>query len=337
MSLSPIGRAIDAVNAVDTAAELVSAMAAGRAAVAAVASAPVLTLAGAWSALARQATARAVDLVGAPKGGWSWHISGSLGRGEGLPGADVESLVVIEEGTDHATALSRAADVHALLDACGLPGDANGAVAHRSRFCRTHASWRDGLARWTHDPYADRGVVMLGIVLDSVAVPVGDRALCEAAGAAVRTTPGVLAAMLRETLAAAEPLPSGLRVLGRRDDRADLKRSVVNPIVKIARWAAVGSGGSAASTVCRLEEACGSTLLDDDEARMLRTCFAVATRIRWQTRRDAWLDGNGFNDDVYVNRLSPQDRTLLRAVGREVSGIRRKLAFLSSVSAFDPQ
>ena len=40
--------------------------------------------------------------------------------------------------------LARAANVHALLERCGVRGDANGVLASRPRFCRRRASWSEG-------------------------------------------------------------------------------------------------------------------------------------------------------------------------------------------------
>ena len=66
-------------------------------------------------------------------------MSGSVARGEAAPGSDVETMVVLADAIDEEAKialLARAADVHALLERCGISGDANGVLASRPRFCR---------------------------------------------------------------------------------------------------------------------------------------------------------------------------------------------------------
>ena len=60
--------------------------------------------------------------------------------------------------------------MHALLERCGISGDANGVLASRPRFCRRAGSWAEGIDRWTADPREDRGVVMTGLMADSTRV-----------------------------------------------------------------------------------------------------------------------------------------------------------------------
>ena len=55
----------------------------------------------------------------------------------------------------------------------GVRGDANGVLASRPRFCRRMRSWTEGIEAWTADPRADRGVVMTGLMADSVGIADG--------------------------------------------------------------------------------------------------------------------------------------------------------------------
>src|SRR6478609_8401425 len=65
---------------------------------------------------------------------WTWFVSGSVGRGEPAPGSDVETMLAIGDDVDEnakAAMLTQAADVHALLERCGISVDANGVLASR--------------------------------------------------------------------------------------------------------------------------------------------------------------------------------------------------------------
>ena len=108
---------------------------------------PALTLSGAWS--------RSCGTASRPRSGWrprqpwTWYLSGSVARGEAAPGSDVETMAVLHDDVDDATKtalLARAAEVHAVLDHCGIRGDTNGVLASRPRFCRRMRSWAEGRA-----------------------------------------------------------------------------------------------------------------------------------------------------------------------------------------------
>ena len=77
---------------------------------------------------------------------WTWFVSGSVARGEALPGSDVETLSARDDGVDDdgkATVLDSAAEVHALLERCELRPDTNGVLASRGRFCRRRSNWAE--------------------------------------------------------------------------------------------------------------------------------------------------------------------------------------------------
>ncbi len=115
---------------------------------------PAAALAGAWSEVLRHGVATAARLASG-QADWTWFVSGSVARGEAVPGSDVETMVAIGDAVDDegkAELLCRAAEVHALLERCGIRGDANGVLASRPRFCRRLSSWADGVERWTLDP-----------------------------------------------------------------------------------------------------------------------------------------------------------------------------------------
>lgn len=300
---------------------------------------PAAALAGAWSEVLRHGVAAAARLAGPAD--WTWFVSGSVARGEAAPGSDVETMVALGDSVDDATKttlLARAADVHAVLERCGILGDANGVLASRPRFCRRLRSWSEGIERWTADPREDRGVVMSGLMLDSRGVwPHGglpeDALRAQTVAAAARSYP-VRQAMLQDATAVRASIPSRLRMFATQSDTVELKLAAVDPIVKIARWAAVSAGSHALSTFGRLDDAAAAKVLDPDDVSSLRDCFGWLLRFRWRMRASAFLDGQRVSDVVKLSELAPHERAVLRSVAREVAGISRKLNYLASTSAF---
>lgn len=299
---------------------------------------PTLTLAAAWSEVLRQSVATAARLVagGAPLG-WTWFVSGSVARGEAIPGSDIETMVALDDGIADAgktEALALAADVHALLERCDLPTDANGVLASRGRFCRRRANWFESLERWCAEPAQDRGVVMTGVLADSSGVmDLSDELRSPTVDAATRH-PQARHAMLQDATSVRASIPSRLRVFATQDDTVDLKMAAVDPIVKIARWAALSAGSTEISTPRRLNDAATGNVLDAEDASILRDCYVSLSRIRWRMRAGAWMKGEPVTERVSLSGLAPAERAALRTVAREVGGIRRKLMFLASTSAF---
>ncbi|HYZ67837.1 MAG TPA: putative nucleotidyltransferase substrate binding domain-containing protein [Mycobacterium sp.] len=301
---------------------------------------PSLTLAAAWSEMMRQVVATAARLVaGDQHFGWTWFVSGSVARGEAIPGSDVETLIALDDGVDDAgksEVLALAADVHAVLEGCGLRSDSNGVLASRARFCRRRSNWAGWIERWCAEPAEDRGVVMTGLLTDATGMRDrvnGDDELRALTVAAAQRHSAARRAMLQDATAVRTSIPSRLRVVATQDDRVDLKLAAVDPIVKIARWAALTAGSTALSTVERLDDAATANVLDGDDAAVLRDCHISLSRIRWRMRAGGWMKGEPVTDRVSLAALAPADRAALRTVAREVGGIRRKLAFLASTSS----
>jgi CBS domain-containing protein len=299
---------------------------------------PTLTLAAAWSEVMRQSVATAARLIAAGKPlVWTWFVSGSVARGEAIPGSDVETLIALDDGVDDAgksEVLALAADVHALLERCDLSPDANGVLASRGRFCRRRANWAQSIERWSAEPAEDRGVVMTGLLADTTGVLDSDGELRSRTVDAARQHPQARHAMLQDATSVRASIPSRLRVFATHDDVVDLKVAAFDPIVKIARWGALSAGSTAISTLNRLNDAATAKVLDADDASILRDCYVTLSRIRWRMRAGAWMKGEPVTERVSLSALAPADRAALRTVAREVSGIRRKLTYLASTSSF---
>lgn len=336
MAVAPLDDARRRVAAAATENDLVTAAATAHDAVKQVIDTRVgaASVAEAWSAVARAALSTAARLV-AP--GMDWYASGSVGRGDALPGSDLETLVVRSSDVTVESALAQAAHVHDLLACCGLRADDNGAVASRVRFNRTAQDWAIGIGRWAADPAADRGVVMIGLLADTVPVePVlgGNIDLRDQVGIAARAQPASLTAMLQDATFARAYIPSRLRVLTSGDGGVDIKLAAVDPVVRIARWAALSCGSDALPTADRIAAAAGTRFLDADDARVLAKCHAIGSSIRWRVRAARWASDADVDERVELSKLPPQDRTALRSIGRELTGVRRKLDYLASTSTF---
>lgn len=342
MSLEPgFDIARDCAAAAADEQDLTEALRIGRDAVIAAVSAhtPATRIATSWSALVQGSVASAARIVTASAPiDWDWQVTGSTGRGEALPGSDIDSLLVLTdaEGDRLREATDRAAEVHALLERVGLPGDDKGALASRSRFCRTEAEWLARIEKWTADPRTDRGIVMTGLLADAVSAenPDGPNTLRRSIAAAVQQNPDSRRLILQDATAQRAGIPSRLRVFTGGDDVVDLKSAALEPIVSIARWSALSHGAIDASTIDRLQAAAGTDQLSEADAQTLRECYAILTRLRWRYRAKDWIEGRGGGDRVTLSSMSPQDRAALRALGGEVAGVRRKLAYLSTTAAF---
>lgn len=296
--------------------------AAGRAGV------PGPELAAGWSGVLRGCVASAARLVSTDQR-WSWFVSGSVARGEAVPGSDVETLIVLDDDAgDPAPLLTRAAEAHASLERCGVRVDANGVLASRPRFCRTAAQWTDGIARWTADPRQDRGVVMTGVLADATAVfgPMPADALRAQVIRAAQANSPARRYMLQDATSLRAAFPSRLKMLATQSDIVDIKLAAVDPVVKIARWAGLSAGVTAISTPVRLDAAVAANIIEQEDVSILRDCFSRLLRFRWEPSRDGEV--------IALSTLPPQQRAMLRGVARDIAGIGRKLAYLASTSAF---
>ena len=74
-----------------------------------------------------------------------------------------------------------------------------------------------------------------------------------------------------------------------------------------------------------------------DDARALAKCHAIGSSIRWRVRAARWDPAGSdahVDEHIELSDLPPQDRTALRSIGRELTGVRRKLDYLASTSTF---
>ncbi|MEP9393835.1 putative nucleotidyltransferase substrate binding domain-containing protein [Gordonia sp. VNK1] len=262
-------------------------------------------------------------------GDFSWISLGSVARREAMPSSDVDSALSwsVDNDGDADTYRALARDTHAILDACGLPGDSNGALAYTTRFSRSADDWRRAARQWLDTPLDDHGLIMSSLLIDGRVI-IGP--------ASLHTAPAVYAAMRAEHPEALRlqlldalsrrPRIRGLRdILSRRGGTVDLKKHVVTPIVNLARWAGLTAGITCAPTPARLHSAVDVGTLSAADATILHDVFALTQRLRLRHQIEQIRAGHSPTDVIVMSDLSPLDRSMLAEGVREVVGIQRRV------------
>jgi CBS domain-containing protein len=259
-------------------------------------------------------------------------VTGSVGRGEAVPGSDLESVAVVDDPDGRVV---RRAVASTDLSPAPWFAETSAASAADPRLVRTRAGWSYAADDWAGDPARDLGVVHLGLLAD--ARPLTDdhgdpELLPRLAIHAVRAHPGVLADILADALSTRASVPSRLTRTLRSDPVVDLKASVLTPVVKLARWAALRVGVTATATESRLELAADPRVLPADLWESLRAAARVTARLRWEVRLRAGShdpDGPG-TDRIPLSVLTTAERAGLRSAAREIAGAQRTLDYLRS-------
>ncbi|MBB1025408.1 hypothetical protein G6019_13445, partial [Dietzia sp. DQ12-76] len=201
----------------------------------------------AWSdAVRRELTAR----LGPSVSPAVW-VTGSVGRGEAVPGSDLETLAVVVDPGDPGRPDDRTVRrAVASTDLSHEPwfAETSPASAADPRLIRSVAGWTRAADGWADAPARDLGVVHLGLLSD--ARPLTDDhddpgLLPRIAVRAVADHPVILTDILADALSTRASVPSRLTRALRSDPVVDLKHCVLTPVVKLARWAALRAGVTA--------------------------------------------------------------------------------------------
>ena len=280
---------------------------------------------------------RALELVLAQDnsgvaGGFAWLTLGSVARREAMPSSDVDSALSWRDDlADQAPRLRTvAAEVHDLLDACGLPSDRNGAIAAKARFSRSQSDWRDAARGWLSDPLRDRGLIFSSLLIDARVVW-GETALHTVPSAYARIRdehPDALRLQLLDALSGKVRTRSLRDVVSRRGGTFDLKNHAVTPIVNLARWGGLTAGVTSAATPTRLEAAAQAGAISERDARTLCDVFAMLQRLRLTHQVEQIAAGHTPGDIVTMSELSPLNRSLLGDGLREIAAVRRRIGNL---------
>jgi CBS domain-containing protein len=261
--------------------------------------------------------------------GFAWLTLGSVARREAMPSSDVDSALSWRDDVGDQAARLRAvaADVHDLLDACGLPSDRNGAIAAKTRFSRSQSEWRQAARGWLEDPLRDRGLILSSLLIDARVVW-GDPGLHTVPAAYQRIRdehPNALRLQLLDALSGKVRTRSLRDVVSRRGGTFDLKNHAVTPIVNLARWGGLTAGVASATTPTRLEAAAQAGAVSERDARTLCDVFAMLQRLRMTHQVEQVATGRTPGDIVTMSDLSPLNRSLLADGLREIAAVRRRV------------
>ncbi len=286
---------------------------------------------------------RAIGLVFADhpdlsRDAFTWIALGSVGRREAVLGSDVDSAVAFVDRTPTAE-LPRYREafreVGAVLTGAGLSSDAHGATADQPAFSRTNKAWRSAAHSWMASPELDQGAVMAALLVDGRPIH-GDPGLLAATAvmSELRSHPGTMRLLLREALAARARLGPRRGLISRRPETFDVKNGALQPIVRIARWAALTAASSALSTVDRLRDAAGTEILPQEQAETLIEVFEVLQGLRLRHQLHQHRAGESPTDALDLSMVSAIDRAVIAQAVREVVAVQRRM---TNVSAYaDP-
>ncbi|WP_280396259.1 putative nucleotidyltransferase substrate binding domain-containing protein [Nocardia brasiliensis] len=273
----------------------------------------------------------------APAGGFSWLTLGSIARREAMPSSDVDSALCWNDELSTASGQLRAIAqrTHAILDACGVPADSNGAIAAKPKFARSQHEWATAAAQWLDDPLHGRGLIMSSLLIDGRVVW-GDpqlRAVPAAFGRMAAEHPDALRLQLLDALSGKVRARSLRDVLSRRGGTFDLKTHALVPIVNLARWGGLAAGLTAASTPERLSAAAAAGVLTERDATVLTEVFVTLQRMRMVHQVGQLSAGHRPGDVVLMSELSPLNRSLLNEALREIAAVQRHVRVRAATSA----
>ena len=281
---------------------------------------------------------RAIDLVFSDYpdlsgDAFTWIALGSVGRREAVLGSDVDSAVAFLDQTPAADLPSyrRAfGEIGDVLAGAGLSSDDHGATAEQPAFSRTNASWRSAAQDWMAGPERGKGAVMAALLVDGRPIH-GDPGLPAATQvmAELRSHVGTMRLLLVEALAARASLGPRRGLLTRRSGTFDVKHGALQPIVRIARWAALTAGSSALGTVDRLRAGAGTAILPHGQAETLSEVFDVLQGLRLRHQLHQHREGQPPTDALDLSTVSAIDRAVIAQAVREVAAVQRRMANVS--------
>lgn len=264
----------------------------------------------------------------------TWLSLGSNGRREAVLSSDVDAAVAFgdqvgaQQVEDYRAVMG---EIVTELARSGLTSDSHGATPAHRLFARTHEEWRAAAQRWLAEPTANKGAVLISLLVDGRPVhgDPGPTILAEVV-TELRRNPSTLRVLLDQALQSRARLRTTRTLLTRRQEPFDIKENALAPIANLARWAALSSGSPALSTVERLRTSAGSIMLPTEEATTLIEIFEVLQRLRLRHQLAQLDSGEAASDVISVDQLSPIDRAVIGQAVREISAVQRRAANLSA-------
>ncbi len=260
---------------------------------------------------------------------FTWLALGSHGRHEAVLSSDIDAAVAFADDVSEeemTVCRQKFSDIAAVLAGAGLAVDEHGAFPSRPLFSRTNKQWRAAGQSWLSDPVPSNGAMMASLLVDGRPIH-GDPGLPEVSRVfgELRSHPGTMRLLLAESLARRARLRSVRSLLGRREDRLDLKTHAVLPIVNLARWVALSQGSAELPTVERLRAGAGSSILPQAQADTLVEVFDVLQRLRLRYQLREQADGHRVGNVVAMDRLSAIDRSVITRAVREIAAVQKRM------------
>jgi CBS domain-containing protein len=240
--------------------------------------------------------------------------TGSTGRGEATPASDLDVIRLSVGRTPRFDALRSA----------GIRADAHGALPVAGELPDTEEQWAREAQDWLARPGDNKGVVKTGLLADAHAE------VRSAASRGFASSP-ILADMLRDALSVIPPRTTGL--WSRKS--VDLKKEILVPTSKIARWAALASGSDELSTPQRLTTS-NPEFLDKDSAAGLsgafRGAFSLAVDLDFGIADNRIFERSGR---VMLTALPSERRAMLQSATQVLRQVSATLRYLLSTSTFN--
>ena len=261
------------------------------------------------SALSDSATIRALELTASgfqlPPDGIVWVAVGSQARREMTPGSTPRGAFLCSEAPPPGWIDA----VRDALERCGLAGEV---VARSPR-------------EWVELDHEDE--LALTVLVERRALWGTPREELPVASGPKRDR--VLSALADRALAYHPPTGFDAETViegdGARNDRLDIRRAAVIPIVELARWAGAAANLTEGATPDRLRVAAQAGVLRDQDSDSLIEAFDLALELRIAHHMQQLASGSEPDDWIKPASIGPLTRDHLRDVFRAVASVQRRL------------
>jgi CBS domain-containing protein len=252
-------------------------------------------------------------------------VMGSEGRAEQLLKTDQDNALILAEGFPLEQGLALMERFSEALLSFGYPPCPGGVMASRPEWCKSLAAWQRELTQTQLEGNPEQ-LLRLSILADAWPVA-GNRQLFDALRQGLNRFVEDGERWLDDVAAAALQFDTPLTFLGQlktQEERLDVKRGGIFPIVHGCRVLALREGLEARGTLARLEALKARGVLDENLADNLAESFELFLQLRLVQQ----LAGNrdGREQGLDVTRLSRHERDMLRFGLHAVKKFKQSLA-----------
>ena len=283
---------------------------------------------------------KALDLVAAQLGPaplpWTWIVFGSEGRREQTYRTDQDNAIIHADPAD--AAQERAARawfaafaprVRDALERCGFPPCPAGYMAANPEWRRPLRDWKRSFSAWVAGPGA--GEVLRALILFDFRPLQGAEELAAQLrahlAAAIARSPAFLGFLANQIVKNPPPLGFLQRFVvekeGEHQDRLDLKRKALAPIVDLARLFALEKGSPETGTLERLRTLRGSHTIVSRYGEELEQAFEFLMMLRIHHQHARVAAGREPDNFVDPNALGALERKTAREAFGLVARVQR--------------